>query len=311
MTIHPDTIGIDISKLHLDVFDPRRGAVRRVLNNPAQTAQLAAEWAGRGCLVVFEATGRYDAALRAALVGADIAHARVNPEQARAFAGAIGRRAKTDPIDARMLTELGQKLAPRPQSSADPERERLAALNKRRDQLVRIRQQERTRRTECDDEAILSSLDNHLAWLDKAIAEIETAIRNLLRDSQPLRAAEKLLRSVPGVGPVTAATLLASMPELGSCSPKTIAALGGLAPYNNDSGSFKGKRSVRGGRKRVRDALYMAAVSASRTKGRLGGFYQTLRQAGKPPKLAFIALAHKILIILNAVARDKTEFRTS
>ncbi len=311
MTIHPETIGIDVAKRHLDVFDPHLGTVCRVPNTPAEAARLATAWSQRPCLVVFEATGHYDAALRHALAKAGIAHARVNPEQARDFAKATGRRAKTDAIDARMLAEFGARLAPSPREAVDPDRERLGTWNKRRDQLVGMRQQERTRKSECDDASLLADFDRHLAWLDKAIADLDAAIDELMCNSTPLQSTGKLLRSVPGVGPVTAAILLGLMPELGLRSPKVIAALGGLAPYNNDSGRFNGKRSVHGGRKRVRDALYMAAVSASRTKTPLGAFYRKLRDAGKPPKLAFIALARKILVILNAVARDKTEFKTS
>ena len=259
---------------------------------------------------MFEATGHYDAALRQALASAGVAHARVNPEQARDFAKAMGRRAKTDAIDARLLAEFGRRLAPRPRELADPDRERLAVLNKRRDQLVAMRQQERTRKSECADDALRSDLDGHLAWLDQDVAAIEATIENLMQ-SAPLQAQSRLLRSVPGVGPVTAAILLGLMPELGACSPKAVAALGGLAPYNNDSGGFAGKRSVRGGRKRVRDALYTAAVSASRTKTRLGATYKALRQTGKPPKVALIALARKLLVILNAILRDKTAFKTA
>ena len=145
MTIHPETIGIDVAKRHLDVFDPRCGDVRRLPNTQAEVARFAAELRGRACLVVFEATGHYDAALRSALDAAAVPHARVNPEQARDFAKALGRRAKTDAIDARMLAELGTRMTPRIHFARDPERERLAILNKRRDQLVAMRKQERTR----------------------------------------------------------------------------------------------------------------------------------------------------------------------
>lgn len=308
MTIHPDALGIDIAKHHLDIFDPRGGGVRRIANTAEAAATLAAGLTKRGCLVVMEATGRYDAALRQALATAGVAHARVNPEQARDFARAIGRRAKTDAIDARMLAEMGRRLVLRPESPPDPERERLAALNRRRDQLVAMRKQEGTRRAECDEPGLGASLDEHLAWLDAAVARLNREIAAAISASPALCRTATLLRSAPGVGPVTATVLLAAMPELGRASPKAVAALGGLAPYNNDSGARTGQRSVRGGRKRVRDALYMAAVSAARTKTRLGDFHRALRHAGKPPKLALIALARKLLTILNAVARDKTAF---
>jgi transposase len=311
MTIHPETIGIDISKHHLDVSDPRRADVQRIVNGTEEVALLARDFAGRDSFVVFEATGAYDAKLRKALVAAGVAHARINPEQARDFAKALGRRAKTDAIDARVLAEFGRRLMPRADRPADPRREHLTALTRRRDQLVAIRQQERVRRSECDSEAVIrASLDAHLAWLETAIADIETQIRTLLRQTPALKEAETLMRSVPGIGPVAAATLLALMPELGTLSPKTAAALAGLAPFNKESGRHAAKRAIGGGRRRVRNALYMAAVSAARSKSRLATFYRSLRDAGKPPKLALIALARKLLVILNAVMRDKTAFIT-
>jgi transposase len=304
MTIHPDAIGIDVAKRHLDVFDPRRGAVRRVPNNPAQTALLAAEWAGRDCLVVFEATGRYDAALRRALEDASVPHARINPEQARDFARAIGRRAKTDAIDARMLAELGRRLAPQEREAVDRAREELAFRHKRRDQLVAMRQQESVRLSECAHAGMAERIARHIAWLDEEIAETEADICAMIKADKELHDAERRLRSVPGIGPVAAVTLLALMPELGRRSPKTIAALAGLAPFNDDSGGRRGQRSIRAGRARVRNALYMAALAASRTKTRLGDFVRALRRQGKPPKVALIALARKMLVILNAIVRD-------
>jgi transposase len=308
MTLHPDVLGIDVSKHQLDIFDPEGRTPRRIANCPAEAGQLARSLAGRDCLVVLEATGRYDGALRQALAGAGVRHARVNPEQARDFARAIGRRAKTDAVDARMLAELGMRLSPRQCPPADPERDRIAALSRRRDQLVAIRKQERNRRTEYDEAEMRADLEAHLAWLNEAITRLDASIEEAIGTSPALEQSATLLRSAPGVGPVTATIVIAAMPELGHCSPKAAAALGGLAPYNNDSGNFRGKRSVRGGRKRVRDALYMAAVSAARSKTRLGDFYRRLREAGKPPKVAFIALARKLLVILNAILRDRTPF---
>jgi transposase len=307
MTLHPDVLGIDVSKHQLDIFDPEGRTPRRIANCPAEAGQLARSLAGRDCLVVLEATGRYDGALRRALAAAGVRHARVNPEQARDFARAIGRRAKTA-VDARMLAELGMRLSPRPCLAADPERERVAALSRRRDQLVAIRKQERNRRSECGEEEMRDDLEAHLAWLDDAIARLDERIEKAIGSSPALEQEADLLRSAPGVGAVTATIVIAAMPELGQCSPKAAAALAGLAPYNNDSGTFRGTRSVRGGRKRVRDALYMAAVSAARSKTRLADFYRRLREAGKPPKVALIALARKLLVILNAILRDQTPF---
>jgi transposase len=308
MIIHPGFIGIDISKANLDVFDARIGQQQRFANAPKAIAELLETWKGTDSFVLFEATGLYDAALRQALAKAQIPFARVNPARAREFARAAGFLAKTDAIDAKMLAAMAQCLRPSPCQPADLDRERLARLQKRRDQLVAMRQQERTR-AHCACPDTKADIDRHLAWLDSDIDALQARIEALIAACPQLDTARRLMRSVPGVGPVTTATLLALVPELGTRSPKTIAALAGLAPFNVDSGQFRGKRRIGGGRKRVRDALYMAAVAASRSKSRFAAFYQNLRQAGKPPKLAFIALARKILTILNAIIRDQTPFQ--
>ena len=307
-TIDRDVLGIDISKRHLDVHDRRSGATWRIANSAAAAAELATALDGRGCLVVLEATGRYDRVLRHALAASGIAHARINPEQARAFARATGRRAKTDPIDARMLAELGCRLAVRRAPPADPARERLAALTRRRDQLVLMRKQERVRAQEEHDTALGDGLDAHVAWLCAAIRDVEQAIADLVRTTPALAAADALLRSAPGVGPVTAAVLIGQLPELGHASAKAVTALAGLAPYNNDSGAFRGQRSVRGGRTRIRQALYMAAVSIARGASPLAAFHQRLRSTGKPPKVALIALARKLLLTLNALTKTQTPY---
>jgi transposase len=306
MIIHPGYVGIDVSKHHLDVFDAVNGA-RRIANTEEAVAQLVAGFAA-GDFVLFEATGSYDRALRRALQAAGVAFARVNPGRARDFARAAGFLAKTDPVDAKMLAAMAQCLQPPRQAAADPERERLAQLGKRRDQLVAMRSQERTRRRECLDAEIADDLDRHLAFLDAAVAALDKAIQTLIANSAALAKAARLLRSVPGVGPVAAATLLALLPELGARSPKTIAALVGVAPLNADSGTSRGKQKIRGGRKRVRDAIYMAAVTAARSNTPLADIYRRLRQAGKAPKYALIALARKLLVVLNAIIRDQVPF---
>jgi transposase len=264
----------------------------------------------RPCFVVLEATGSYDALLREALEKADVPFARVNPEQARDFARAIGRRAKTDAVDARMLAEMGRRLALTPTPAADPARQTLTRWQRRRDQLVAMRQQEKVRLVEERDEAFATDLRAHIAHLDQAIADVERRIAAVLAESPSLAEAERRIRSVPGVGRVTAVTLLALMPELGARSPKQIAALAGLAPFNVDSGASRGHRSIRGGRRRVRQALYMAALSASRSHPRLKAFAQTLKARGKAPKPILVAVARKLLSIINAVMRDNSAFAT-
>ncbi len=305
MIIHPGFVGIDVSKQYLDIFED--GRTERLPNTTQSIADHAVRWRGR--FVLFEATGRYDRHLRQALEAADIAFARVNPARARDFARATGRLAKTDRIDARMLAAMAQSLGLARKGASDPEREALARAHKRRDQLVHMRQQERTRLTECDEPALRADLVAHTQWLDVQIARWDAEIERLLAQSASLAQDARRLRSIAGIGPVASTTLLALVPELGSLSPKKIAALAGLAPFNADSGQFRGLRRIRGGRKRVRDALYMAAVSAARYNLRLKPLYRRLRSAGKPAKVALIAVARKLLIIANALMRDKTTFK--
>lgn len=303
MIIAPGYIGIDISKTHLDVYD---GTARRILNTPDAIAALVTQLAG--CrLVLFEATGRYDRALQQALAAAGVSFARVNPLHARAFARATGQLAKTDAIDARLLAAMAQALTPQPQPPADPERLELADLHRRREQLVGFRQMERTRLHGAAP-AVAACIAAHVVWLTQQIKAIEQRIASLIGRSATLSLAASLLRSIPGIGPVAATTLLALMPELGHRSSRTIAALGGLAPINRDSGQYRGKRSIAGGRSEVRRALYMAALTASRSNSRFADSLTDFTARGKAPKLALIAIARKLLVIANAILRSRQPF---
>lgn len=309
MTLHPCIVGIDISKANLDIFTSSDGRSRRIANTTEAIGPMVEDWRQAGAFVVLEATGSYDTALRRCLAAASVPHARVHPDRARHFARYAGFAAKTDRIDARMLAEMGRHGGLAPEPPADPERDALRALNRRRDQLVHARKAEQTRLAEAEAGIERDSIEQHIAFLDTAITTIEQAIAAAIARSGHLSAATARLRRIPGIGPVTATILLTRMPELGQRSPKTIAALAGLAPLNRDSGRHAGQRSITGGRKRVRDALYMAAVAASRSHSQLGAFYNTLRAAGKPPKLAFVAIARKILTIANAIIRDDKPFQ--
>jgi transposase len=302
--IHPDIVGCDVSKHTLDLYVS--GVSERIDNNPAACAALAGRLCGR--FVVFEATGGYDRTLRDALAGANVRFSRVNPGRARDFARAAGFLAKTDKVDARMLAAFGAALKPTADAKPDPARERLGDLVKRRDQLVKMRVQERVRRSEMC--AMREDVEDHLAWLDARIKRLDAAIVALSATEAPLKRAIAHLKTAPGIGQVTATVLTALMPELGRRSPKTIAALAGLAPLNADSGQMRGQRRIKGGRRRVREALYMAAVSAIRCSPRYGGFYRRLRDAGKAPKQAIIAVARKLLVALNAMVRDNAAFAT-
>lgn len=307
MTINPVCLGIDVSKATLDVFDPRCGLTR--IANDVGAIETFVAGLDPDVFVVFEATGRYDARLRGALEARRLRFARVNPEHARAFARATGRRAKTDAVDARMLADLGRRLSPPPAEAEDPVRAELALLDRRRAQLVAMRAAERVRLADCDDDTVRADLAAHIAFLDAGIDAVADRIAAMVRADDQLARLSRRLRSVPGIGPVVAARLLAALPELGRRSPKTIASLAGLAPHADDSGGRRGKRIVTGGRRRIREALYMAAVAASRGKTRLGDFYRALLDAGKPPKLALLALARKLVVVLNAVVRDQQDFR--
>lgn len=311
MKIHPQFIGCDVSKHHLDIFDADGDTAQRIVNDP----QSIAAWldglpAPADRHVVFEATGRYDRHLSAALHARGLRCSRVNPARARDFARALGLMAKTDAIDARMLAAMGQCLAPTPTPEREASRDRLAGLHKRRDQLVAMRQKEKLRLMEAGPEEH-DSLARHITWLDAEIAAVEEDRDVLLREDAELARLNRLLRSIPGIGPVASATLLALMPELGSASPKAVAALAGLAPFNVDSGQFRGHRAIRGGRKRIRNALYMAAVTAARSHSRFAAFAGNLKERGKPAKVVIIALARKILITANAILRDGVPFNAS
>ena len=308
MTIPQTFIGIDISKAFLDIFDDGTGQLARLANaDDAIAAFLAA--IAPGATIVFEATGSYDRKLRLALDNAGIKYVRVNPNRARDFAKAAGYLAKTDTVDARMLAAFGRAIALKPADPIDPVRERLANLNARRDQLVEYRADEKKRGQQTHADELREGFKRHIAWLDAEIRALSTTITELIAASPGLQDDRNVLESAPGVGPVTAFTLMALMPELGHRSAKTIAALAGLAPLNNDSGERRGKRSIKGGRSRVRRALYMAALSAIRKVPRFAEAYKAIAARSGSKKIAIIAIARKLLVALNAMLRTKQPFR--
>ena len=297
-------VGIDVSKRTLDIFDDAVGRPERIANASQPITEQVARWRCANVFVVFEATGVYDRELAEVLHRAGIRFARINPARARDFARATGRLAKTDAIDARMLATFAA-MVPAADQPPEPVRDALASLAKRRDQLVHMRAQEKNRRSEATDRTIIEDIASHLDFLDEAIRTIEAKIKVVIKTEPEICEQARLLRSAPGIGPVACMQLIAQMPELGRLGPKQLAALAGLAPLNVDSGSYRGKRAIGGGRKRVRDALYMAALNAVRRDPTIKSFYQRLRSAGKPAKLALIAVARKLLTVLNAMLRDR------
>jgi transposase len=289
----------------LDIFDDGIGAPERIANAPQPITEQVVRWRCGNVFVVFEATGVYDRVLAEVLQRFGIRFARINPARARDFARAGGRLAKTDAIDARMLAAFARAMTPAAGQVPQPERNALALLAKRRDQLVQMRAQEKNRRSEAQDRALIQCIARHLDYLTGEIKAIEAEIKALIKAEPQISEQARLMRSAPGIGPVACMQLIAQMPELGHVGPKQVAALAGLAPLNVDSGTYRGRRTIGGGRKRVRDALYMAALNAVRRDGSFRTFYQRLRAAGKPAKLALIAVARKLLTTLNAMLRDR------
>lgn len=309
MTITHRFIGIDVCKAHLDIYDEAIAKAWRIANSAAAIAGLLANRPKADVRVIFEATGNYDRTLRRALEAANIGYVRVNPARARDFARATSALAKTDAIDARLLANMGRALALAPCQAADPQRERLTRLQRRRDQLVAARADDKKRLHLAEDEDVRTSIATHIAWIDAEVERLQAAADRLIEGNPQLRTLRKQLQTAPGVGPVTALTLIALLPELGLRSPKTIAALAGLAPFNNDSGAFRGQRHIRGGRSRVRQALYMAALAAIRKVPLLAAHYRNIASRSGHAKVAIIAVARKLLVALNAMARTGAPFR--
>ena len=306
----PLFIGIDVSKTHLDVATSA-GDAWRAENEPAAIEALVTGVAALGpALVVLEATGRYEAPCAAALAMAGVPVAVVNPRQVRDFARATGRLAKTDRIDAGVLALFAERVRPEPRALPDPEAEALQAIVARRRQLLQMLVAEKNR-SHTAAPAVRKSLAKHVRWLEREVAAVDDDLREAIRESPLWRAKEDLLREVPGVGRVLATTLLAELPELGRLNRREIAALVGVAPLKCDSGVFRGRRSVWGGRAAVRTALYMGALSAVRTNPPVQAFYERLIGGGKPKKVALVACMRKLLVTCNAIVREGTEWSPS
>lgn len=308
-SIDQNYIGCDVSKARLDFFDPARGRHCRIANEAEAMAAFVAGLRPGVDFIVMEATGSYDRLLRLALSAGAIAFSRHNPQHTHHFSRSAGRRAKTDRLDAVMLAEYGRLHTPAADAAPDAEVERLQALARRRDQLVDIRARERKHLAEAFDTDVRADIAALVAVLDARIAVLETAIGNAIRQSRGLAQDYAILISAPGVATVTAVTLIAHMPELGRRSPKTIAALAGLAPIANESGKRTRRSAIAGGRARVRRALYMAALGAIRAASRFKAAYDEIAARAGSKKLAIIAIARKLLVALNAMMRDQKQFQ--
>jgi transposase len=300
-------VGIDVAKDRLDVHVLPSGDSFAVARDGEAVEALAERLRGLGPrLIVLEATGGFEVTVAAALCASGLPLAVVNPRQIRDFARALGLLAKTDALDARAIALFAQRVQPEARPLADEATRALGDLVARRRQIVAMMTAERNRRSRLTSRRMLKSVDRLLAALQKELSALERELDDTVRGSPAWREAEDLLKSVPGIGDITARSLIAELPELGTLDRKKIAALVGLAPFNRDSGTLRGKRTIWGGRASVRATLYMAALVASRHNPTLKRFYQRLLLDGKPKKLALVAVMRKLLTILNAIIRDRT-----
>ena len=302
-------VGIDVAKHSLEWATAPEGKIQHVLNEPRPIAGLVHHLVSLGPeRIVVESTGGYERRLVAKLAEAGLPVVVVNPRRVRSFGEGMGILAKTDAIDARLLALFGEKVRPPIRPILQGRDRLLADLVARRRQIVALIVAEKSRRDTASEPVrrlmapMLRQLENHLAKLD---TKLDAA---MLQDGERAELHE-LLQTVPGVGPGVARTLLVDLPELGQLGRREIASLVGVAPFARDSGKVRGVRRIRGGRASVRTVLYLAAMNAARFNPVMRALYQRLRQAGKPPKLAFIAVARKLLTILNAIARERTAWQ--
>lgn len=304
------SVGVDVSKARLDVAFTDGRPTLSVANDPDGHEALVRSLAGIPLhRIVLESSGGYERAIVAELASAKLPVVVVNPRQVRDFARASGQLAKTDTIDAGVLAHFGVAMNPPLRPLDDPQTQALAELLARRRQLVGMRTAESNRLAQARDRRVRATIQSILRVLEKQIASIDDDMDGLIKNSSVWLHKENLLTSVPGVGPQTARTLLAELPELGSISRQQVAALAGLAPFNRDSGSLRGRRSIAGGRATVRAALYMAALAAARRNAVIRAFYQRLLETGKRKKVALVACMRKLLIILNALIRNDKPWR--
>jgi transposase len=303
-------VGIDVSKDRLDVHVRPAGDAFAVARDGEGLAQVLERLRGlRVELVVVEATGGYETVVAAALASAGLPLAVVNPRQIRDFARATGKLAKTDALDAAAIAHFAEAIRPEPRPIPDEQAQALGELVARRRQLIDTMVAERNRRRHLSQRRLLRQIDKLLDLLQKQLTEIERDINDQIRGTPVWREREDLLKSMPGIGDVTARTLIAELPELGSLTRRQIAALAGVAPLNRDSGTKRGKRRTGGGRPTVRTALYMAVLAAIRHNLPAAAAYARMVAAGKPKKLAMVACMRKLLTILNAILRDKNPWQ--
>lgn len=297
-------VGIDVAKVSLDIAVRPTGETWQVANEASSLPEVIARLGALPpALVVLEATGGYEHLVVAALATAGLPVVVANPRQVRDFGRAVGQLAKTDRIDAALLALFAERVRPEPRALPDEAAQALDAVLTRRRQVLEMLTAERNRLGFARAPRIRRSLQQHIRWLERQLAEVDRDLEGTIQQSPVWRATEDLLRTVPGIGPIVSRTLIGELPELGRLSHKQIAALVGVAPHARDSGRLRGKRRVWGGRSQVRAVLYMGALVAVRYNPVIRGFFQRLRAAGKPAKVALTACMRKLLVILNAMLR--------
>lgn len=303
-TNSPVFVGVDVSKAYLDTATRPGTKPDRDPNDPAGIAALVSRLVPLApALVVVEATGGLELPLIAALQVAKIPVAAIIPRQARDFAKASGRLAKTDRIDAEALAHFAEAIRPEARPLPSAETRALDALLSRRQQLLGMRVMESNRLGSCPDPMVRAGLERHIAWLESEAADADRLLTEAVKASPAWKERDDLLRSIPGLGPVTSTTLMAALPELGTLDGGKLSALVGLAPYADDSGTRRGGRHVRGGRAVVRRVLFLAALSAVRYNPAMKAFKERLTARGKKGKVILTAVARKLLVIANAVVR--------
>jgi len=301
-------IGIDVSKARLDVAMRPSAEKLSVSNDEAGIQALVTRLSEiKPALIVLEATGGLERSVSGALGSAQLPVVVVNPRQVRDFAKALGQLAKTDRIDAEVLAHFAEVIRPPLRPLPDKVSLELRALIARRRQLIEMMVAEKNRLSAAS-KAVRKRIEAHIRWLETELDRADKDLDQSIRQSPIWQEHQDLLRSVPGIGPVVSRTLLAELPELGRLNRKQIAALVGIAPLNCDSGTFRGRRGIWGGRATVRAVLYMAALVASRRNSVIRNFYKRLRDKGKAPKVALVACMHKLLTILNAMIKHKTRW---
>lgn len=311
-TLEPVFIGIDVSKDRLDVHLRPSGESVAVARDGDGLDQLVTRLKDLApALIVLEATGGFERTVAAALAGAGLPLAVVNPRQIRDFARAIGRLAKTDALDAEAIALFAERVRPETRPLAGPDAQALAELVARRRQVVEMIGMESNRRRQARGQRVRRMIDATLKTLEAQLVELDRDIGDTIKGSPAWRATEDLLTSVPGIGDVTARTLIAHLPELGRLDRRRLAALVGVAPINRDSGHMRGHRAIAGGRPAVRNVLYMATLTAIRWNPVLKTHYAQLVERGRPKKVAIVACMRRLLGILNAIVRTKSPWQNA